>query len=80
MGYAFLTRRRWNSTLMKCSVCEDSGWVCETHPDKPWEGEHACRCDGAGMPCPKCNVPEKNEPPRPPAGLKTQFDKRGWRQ
>jgi hypothetical protein len=23
---------------MKCSLCEDNGWVCESHPDKPWEG------------------------------------------
>src|ERR1700722_4428055 len=37
---------------MKCSACEDCGWVCENHPEKPWEGEHACRCGGAGMPCP----------------------------
>src|SRR5258706_14852208 len=31
---------------MICSVCEDCGWVCENHPDKPWEGEHACTCGG----------------------------------
>jgi len=22
--------------------------VCESHPDRPWEGEHACTCGGAG--------------------------------
>jgi hypothetical protein len=27
---------------MKCSLCEDCGWVCESHPARPWEGEHAC--------------------------------------
>ena len=40
---------------MKCSLCEDCGWVCETHPDRPWEGEHACTCGAAGAPCPRCN-------------------------
>jgi len=28
-------------------ACEDCGWVCESHPDRPWEGEHACTCGGA---------------------------------
>jgi hypothetical protein len=37
---------------MKCLLCEDTGWVCEAHPDQPWEGPHACTCGGAGMPCP----------------------------
>src|SRR5580692_411856 len=36
---------------MKCSLCEDCGWVCESHPDRPWEGEHACACGGAGRAC-----------------------------
>jgi hypothetical protein len=50
---------------MKCSLCEDCGWAYESHPDRPWEGEHACTCGGAGAPCPRCNVPEKDEAPRP---------------
>ncbi|SHH62922.1 hypothetical protein SAMN05443248_5464 [Bradyrhizobium erythrophlei] len=64
---------------MKCSRCEDCGWVCENHPERPWEGEHACTCGGAGMPCPRCNEPQGNETPRLPAGFKTEFDKKGWR-
>jgi hypothetical protein len=35
---------------MKCLCCEDTGWVCENHPDQPWEGPHACSCGDAGMP------------------------------
>jgi hypothetical protein len=35
---------------MNCLLCEDCGWVCEGHPDRPWEGEHACNCGSAGMP------------------------------
>jgi len=40
----------------KCLVCEDTGWVCETHPDQPWQGPHACACGGAGAPCPRSNA------------------------
>jgi len=23
---------------MKCLFCENTGWVCENHPDQPWQG------------------------------------------
>src|ERR1700754_1750126 len=49
---------RGGSRVMKCSRCEDCGWVCENHPERSWEGEHACTCGGAGMPCPRCNEPK----------------------
>jgi hypothetical protein len=64
---------------MKCSLCEDSGWVCESHPEKPWDGEHACRCGGAGMPCPNCNPADERTAPRPPKGFRVVLDKKGWR-
>jgi hypothetical protein len=35
----------------------------------PWDGEHACGCGGAGMPCPSCNISNPNNPPRLPAGF-----------
>jgi hypothetical protein len=38
--------------LMECALCEDTGWVCENHHETPWDGEHACTCGGARMPCP----------------------------
>lgn len=50
---------------MKCKICKDVGWVCETHPNELHEHEiytfpfHKKRCGGAGMPC-KCN---KANPP-----------------
>ena len=22
---------------MKCAICDDCGWVCEDHPDAPWD-------------------------------------------
>ncbi len=38
---------------MKCK-CDD-GWVCESHPNKPWpHGE----CGGAGMPCRELGCPD----------------------
>jgi hypothetical protein len=64
---------------MKCLRCEDSGWVCENHHDRPWEGRHACGCGGAGAPCPACNAPAKGEMPRLLADFETVFDKKGWR-
>jgi hypothetical protein len=43
---------------MACLVCDNTGWVCENHPDRPWRGNSqradACEC-GAGMPCELCN-------------------------
>lgn len=50
---------------MNCSICKDSGWVCEYHP---WCQQHhkvlnwlfqLVECSGAGMPC-LCN---KHNPP-----------------
>lgn len=45
----------------KCGTCDDTGWVCEAHDNLPFEGLSyvGCKCGGAGMPCPKCNVEEK---------------------
>src|ERR1700680_1505171 len=58
---------------LKCTLCEDCGWVCENHPHKPWEGEHACNCGGAGAPCAWCNQNDAEHPPRMPGG----FDQKG---
>jgi hypothetical protein len=53
-----------------CLFCEDEGWVCEYHSDQPFGGPHACRCGGAGMPCPNYNLSSRDEPPRLPKGFK----------
>lgn len=55
----------------KCGVCQGYGWVCEAHPDKPWDETlpGGCEC-GAGEPCPECNVSlGRNDPPRQPPGF-----------
>ena len=31
---------------------------CEDHTDRPWLGERACGCWGAGAPCPICKAVE----------------------
>jgi hypothetical protein len=62
---------------MKCARCADTGWVCETHIMKPWDGPEACGCGAAGAPCGRCNVDD--EIPRLPDGFKTEIDKDGWR-
>jgi len=40
---------------VECPKCHGEGWVCEDHPDLPWEGFIAlpdcCSCGAAGMPC-----------------------------
>ena len=44
----------------RCEWCDDHGWVCEEHSDRPWaeqsERFDACDCGGAGAPCPHCNA------------------------
>ena len=56
-----------------CTICSDSGWVCERHPDRPWDGDEACRC---GAPCPACNTANDGEAPRMPSGFTSQFEKK----
>jgi hypothetical protein len=36
-----------------CRVCRGVGWVCEDHPDKPYDHDIGCAC-GEGIPC-ACN-------------------------
>ena len=36
-----------------CPDCAGSGWLCEEHPNLPWD--HDEECDGAGIAC-DCNA------------------------
>lgn len=39
----------------RCQACAGSGWVCENHPDRPWENANGTTCcGGAGGNC-SCN-------------------------
>jgi hypothetical protein len=50
-----------------CARCDNCRWVCENHPDQPWEGPRACGCGAPGDPCPVCNsrIDEDTEPELP---------------
>ena len=44
----------------RCARCDDAGWVCVNHPDRPWEGTSkradVCPCGAEGVQCPDCNA------------------------
>jgi hypothetical protein len=52
-----------------CARCDNCRWVCENHPDKPWLGDRACSCGGAGAPCPICNASDELTAPKTPEGF-----------
>jgi hypothetical protein len=66
-----------------CKVCRGCFWVCEDHADKPWGGASddadACNCGGAGMPCPACNLSDREHKPKMPEGYRSIFGRHGWR-
>jgi hypothetical protein len=61
---------------MTCELCDDTGWVCEDHGDRPVKADSkrsdACDCPAA-MPCPDCNA---GDPPRPPPGMRVAIDRK----
>jgi len=65
-----------------CAWCDNTGWVCEDHPNRPWLGissrADACHCGGAGVPCERWNADgQKNGIVQIVAG---QTDSSNWRQ
>jgi hypothetical protein len=74
--FGFPCRGRY-ITAMTCNACDDTGWVCEAHPDRPsdcGDSKRACTCGGAGMPCRMCNAPAPGERPRMPPGFTPRDD------
>ena len=64
-----------------CKNCSDIGWVCESHPNVPWDGGGDECYGGAGMPCEWCNPSDKDNPPRMLDGFQIILDKNdGYRQ
>ena len=62
--------------IFSCNSCEDTGWVCEAHQNRPWNSGAArspCICGAPGMPCSRCNA---EEPPRTPPGFRVAVDVR----
>jgi hypothetical protein len=64
-----------------CIRCGGARWVCEHHPDRPWDKNlpNGCEC-GPGAPCPLCNSPENGEAPRMPPDFVPTIGKDGSRQ
>jgi hypothetical protein len=62
---------------MPCAVCDNTGWVCENHPERPRKGfskrADACDC-GAGAPCDLCNPSDANQAPRMPESFTPTAD------
>lgn len=56
-------------TEVACTRCQDTYWICEVHDDRPWDGNYACDCGAAGMPCPACNPSDKGHSPQLLAGF-----------
>ena len=65
----------------ECEVCGGARWVCEDHPDKPWDGasdrEDACHCGGAGMPCLVCKSDDRAGAAGDAAGI-PDYDRHQW--
>jgi hypothetical protein len=56
-----------------CLRCDGTRWVCESHPDTPWEDSpRACSCGAAGAPCPACNKAADGEVPAMPKGFEAE--------
>lgn len=43
---------------LNCKICKGEGWVCENHPEVPWDWGDGC-CGAAGMLC-SCNPEGKH--------------------
>ena len=51
-----------------CPICKGERWVCENHPNQPWNAS-GCEC-GAGEPCRICNPCTRDNPPAMPPGFR----------
>jgi hypothetical protein len=61
-----------------CVTCDDTGWVCEAHPDRPaamFSGRFDACNRGAAAPCLTCNPGDADNPPdMSRTGLKITVD------
>ena len=76
--------QRQGGLMAKCPHCDDQRWVCENHPDRPWDladSPRACKCGGAGMPCELCNNESTgpDDPPEMMPGFRVDIDDKGPR-
>jgi hypothetical protein len=52
-----------------CARCDNCRWVCEAHPDRPWDGPRACGCGAPGDPCPVRNRVDSDTESELPEGF-----------
>jgi hypothetical protein len=64
--------------MMTCWRCDGCRWVCEAHPERPWEGPLACGCGAPGEPCPICNRPDGDTAPKLPDGFVVDTKSEDW--
>jgi hypothetical protein len=56
------------TTPAMCPRCLGSRWVCEQHPDQPWDHDG---CKSAGDPCPECSPLARVSPTKGDASCNT---------
>jgi hypothetical protein len=61
-----------------CARCDGCRWVCEAHPERPWEGQTACGCGAPGEPCPVCNRSDADNVPEMPEGFVVDVKREDW--
>ena len=69
--------------VIPCERCDETGWVCEAHDDRPSDigaSPRACKCGAPGMPRHECNPSGGwDEPSRCPAVFMVTPDGKGPR-
>ncbi len=45
-----------------CFICDDTGLVCEKHPDRPLSGKYACGCGAPSTACLICSDVAPKDP------------------
>jgi hypothetical protein len=60
-----------NEAVVICARCRNTGWVCEAHDDRPWDGPHACGCDAPGA-MPELQPIRKRSPAVAACGLRAR--------
>jgi hypothetical protein len=50
-----------------CFRCDYTRWICEAHPNLPWQDSpRGCHCGAPGAPCPICNTSDAETAPAMP--------------
>jgi hypothetical protein len=60
-----------------CVRCAGYRWVCEAHPERPWDGPHACGCGAPGDHVPGLRV-DNDTLPELPEGFIIDVKAKDW--